>query len=214
MKQGKPYDAIIVLGGGRTNQGELTELSKQRLDKGVELFKRGRGKLIFAIGSHYGSYGPKGSIHFKPAGAKLRRDYLIERNIPLKSIIMVKGGGDTVCEAFASRKKTRELGLKKILLVTSDKHMRRALFIFRRIFGKNFQIGGSSIDSGDLLNEDEERESLEAIRRYFANLPEEIPESNLETWYENNADLYCQYKKIHDRYHPPGKESQAYMGTR
>jgi vancomycin permeability regulator SanA len=44
------YDAIIVLGGGRTNKGDLTTLSKQRLDAGCELYLAGKAKFIVALG--------------------------------------------------------------------------------------------------------------------------------------------------------------------
>ena len=93
------YDAIIVLGGGRNENG-LTELSKQRLDAGAKVFQESKA--------------------------------------------------DTICEAFAVAQWCLENEASKVDLVTSDKHMERAHFIFnevfRRIFkGKKFEIGKEEV---------------------------------------------------------------------
>jgi len=44
------FDAIIILGGGRTNNGDLTSLSIQRLDEGRRLHKAGLSPKIFTLG--------------------------------------------------------------------------------------------------------------------------------------------------------------------
>jgi uncharacterized SAM-binding protein YcdF (DUF218 family) len=214
MNNLRKYDVIIILGGGRDNQGNLTQLSIQRLDKGYELYQRGEARKIFALGEYLSTYNPN-AIHFKKTGAKLKRTYLVEKRVPPEDIILVEEARDTIGEALASRKRTRELGFKKILLVTSDKHMERALWTFRRTFGKGFTIEGRSVASGDFLNEDEERKYLGAVKDFFRKLPEDIPNPNLETWYEDHKELYNRYEEIRDRYHPPSSpKSQAYMGVR
>lgn len=88
------------------------------------------------------------------------------------------------------------------------------MFIFRRIFGQDIEIEGSSTPCGDLLDENEENEYLGAVRQFFVRFPETIPTPNLDTWFINHRHLYDEYKRIHDIYHPVGKESQAYMGVR
>lgn len=207
------YDAIVVLGGGRTNQGELTPLSKQRLDKGIELYKEGSSDTVVVLGGPYSTYSPN-AIRFKDTGARIRGQYLINNGVDPNDIMYVENGRDTILEAFASRQKLRDLGIKKIGLVTSDKHLDRSLFIFGRVFGPENQIEGISVPCGDILNVEEEAAYLEAAKRFFANFPDTIPDPNFETWFSNHAELYGEYKMIHDRFHPPGQESQAYMGVR
>jgi len=209
----KQYDAIVILGGGRDNTGELTPLSTQRLDAGYDLYKKGLAPRIFALGGHKTTYSPY-AIAFDKTGAELRRDYLVRLGAPVDAVVMVKDGKDTIGEAFASRKAAGELDLHSLLVVTSDKHIERSLFVFKRIFGRGYKIEGSEVPSGDLLNDAEEKEYLAVLRHFFETLPEDIPDPDPEKWHEEHAELYRQYKEIHDRYHPPGKESQAYMGVK
>lgn len=214
MAREKRYDAIIVLGGGRDNRGNLTPLSIQRLDKGVELYRRGKAEKIFALGDHFSVPNSK-AIRFEKSGAQLRGDYLIMREVSPGDIIFVHEGRDTIEEAFVSKRKARELGLRKILLVTSDKHLGRALWIFRRIFGEGFEIEGRSVPCGDLLNEDEEKERLQAIKKFFKKFPQDVPEPDPKTFYNDFKELFGEYDEIHKKYFPPGgPECQAYMGAR
>jgi SanA protein len=210
----KKYDAIIVLGGGRDNQGDLTTLSIQRLDKGVDLYRRGVARKIFALGGHFSTTDPK-AIYFEESGAQLRAAYLMRGGVRSEGVVSIHEGRDTVEEAFVSRKKTKELGLRRILLVTSDKHLERALWIFRRIFGDGFEIDGESVPCGNLLNEDEEKERLEAVKEFFKKFPEDIPEPEPQNFYNEFQELFEKYDQIHKKYFPSsGHECQAYMGVR
>jgi len=158
------------------------------------------------------------SKYYELTGAEMRRDYLLGKgNIESKDIVLVADGRDTIYEAFASRKIARELGIKNILLVTSEKHMKRALFLFQRIFGKEFQVHGgadSEVKTGDILNDTEEEAYFKLWKEVFDKLPEEIPDpESWESWYRQNIQNYRRHKQIHDEFHPPGgPESQAYTG--
>lgn len=209
------FDAIIILGGGRTNDGNLTTLSRQRLDEGLKLYKEGVALKIFALGGYYSTYNPN-SIAFDISGAKIRSDYLIARGANPNDVVLVEDGRDTIYEAFASREKAKELGLKRLLVVTSDKHLERAIYIYKRIFGKSFEIEGQGIPCGDLLNETEEKEYLHLVQIFFASFPEEIPMPvSWEDWYAAHKKLYDSYKEIHTKYIGGGKETnQAYMGIK
>ena len=207
------HEIGIVLGGGRTNSGVLTELSKQRLKKACELYEHGVIVKVAALGGHYSTYSPN-AIFFERSGADIRKDYLHSHGVPFENIILVPNGRDTILEAFACREVIRKSEVKRILIVTSDKHMKRALFIFRRIFGENFTIKGEEVSCGDILDENEEKEYLNLVREFLDNFSEEIPDPDLKIWIKNQKDYYHRHKKIHDKYHSKGKESQAYMGVR
>lgn len=209
------FDAIIVLGGGRINEGDLTELSIQRLDTGIELYNNKTAKIIFALGGFYSTYSSN-AIKFNISGANLRKKYMADRGIKPKNIVLVENGRDTIGEAFASREKAVELKFKNILVVTSDKHLPRAIFIFKRIFGDNFNIEGYPVSCGNLLNENEEKEYLELLKKFFAKFPKDIPApKSWEDWYLSNKNLYDNYKQIHQKYVSGRVETnQAYMGVR
>lgn len=101
------YDAIIVLGGGRFNSGDLTPLSIQRLNKGIELYYGDVAPLICALGGHKSTY-RVGAIDFNITGAELRKQYFVSHGIPESNVIKIEEGRDTIGEAFASRMLLRE----------------------------------------------------------------------------------------------------------
>jgi len=215
----KTYDAMVVLGGGRKQDGSLTELSEQRLDKAIELFKKGLAPKIIVPGGINTTY--LGESNFSQTGAEVRRQYLLrkfkELDIAINEahIIKVEEGGDTIPEAFAIRRRAKELNLKTFLLVTSDRHMKRALWIFRRIFGPMFLIEGATVPCGGLISEDIEREKLGVAKEFFRRMPKEIPDPNLKSWFTEHEKLYDKYREIIAKYPPKnGREWQAYMGVK
>lgn len=206
------HSVIIVLGGGRKNDGSLTELSIQRLERGCELYKKGVSQKVFALGGHYSTYSPN-SIYFPETGAELRKEYFCRHGVPEEDVILVPDGRDTMLEAFASRRVLRELGVGNIILVTSDKHMERAKYIFQRILGDGIYIRESKVPCGNILNKEEEREYLALVREFLERFPREIPDPNMESWIIDHPEYYLRQAEIHEKYHPEGKESQAYMGV-
>lgn len=77
MSNKEKYDAIIVLGGGGFNSGNLTPLSIQRLEKAYELYSKGKSRKIFVLGGHYSTYSPK-AIYFQMTGAEIRKQFLLK----------------------------------------------------------------------------------------------------------------------------------------
>ncbi len=211
----KQYDAIIVLGGGRDTEGNLTNLSKRRLDAGCAAYHEGLSRKIFALGGLMSTYNPN-AIQFAKTGADLRSEYMIEKSVAPEDIIKVVGGRDTIGESFVSRDAAEKLGLKKLLLVTSDKHMERALYIFKRIFGPDYEIDGKEVPCGDMLNAKEEKEYLEVTRKLLESLPQEIPTpESWDAWKEKHKYLYEVFKEIHEKYMKGEVETnEAYMGVR
>jgi uncharacterized SAM-binding protein YcdF (DUF218 family) len=212
------YDAAVILGGGRYDENTLTPLSIKRLDKGLELYQKGLFPKILLPGGKYSTYSPN-AIEFDKTTAQLRKEYLLSLgNIKEEDILLVEDGRDTIYEALAVRKKSNELDYKTLLLITSEKHMPRALYIFRRIFGDDIQIddgdGLGQVNTGDILLDAEEKEYLSAVKDLFSNKPNDIPDpKSWDEWYLQNKSLYDEFKIIHDKFHPPGKESQAYAGV-
>ena len=214
----KQFDAGIILGGGRYDENTLTLLSTMRLDKGWDLYQRKIFTKIILPGANYSTYLPK-SIEFKKTTAKLRKEYLVSKGkITDKDIVLAEQGRDTITEAFAVREKAKEAKLKNMLLITSERHMPRALFIFKRVFGNDLRVQSdesSEVETGDILLEEEEKEYLSLVKDLFGKMPKIVPTPiSWESWYSEHLDFYMGYMKIHDKYNPPGKESQAYTGVK
>lgn len=206
------YDAIVFDGGGRNKDGSLTTLSLQRLNKVVELYKSGLAKKIISSGGLWGSYGPT-TFRNKDTGAIFRKKWFMDQGVKASDIIPCPEGGDTVCGAIANYKVAYKHHFSKIILVTSDIHMPRCLWIFKKVFGKNFTILPAPAPCGDLLIENEEKEYFKVIKKFFPSLKTDFLKANLNTWHDTHKDYFSAIRKIHDKYHPPGHESQAYIGT-
>lgn len=210
----KNFDAIIPLGGGRNRDGNLTPMSCERLDKAVDLYLAGEAALIFALGGLKSTYRPN-AIEFGETGGHVRRRYLLEKGIPEQAILaLTTGCQDTIGEVLAVREHVEQTDLKKFLVVTSELHLPRSLFIFRRIMGIDFEIQGESVPSTGVLVAKEEGEYLNLVRSYFAKLPKRIQERNFDEWYKAHPDYYVQHLAIHDKYHSNGRDSQAYLAVK
>lgn len=201
----------IILGGGITPDGQLTRLSKQRLDKGIELFQKGLTSKLVALGELRSTYF-ENAIQFDISGAERRAKYLMEHGIPESAIQKIEKGRDTIGEGLASRDFYRTQPEKNFLLVTSEKHMPRALWIFRCLFGGGYEIEPVGVDCGGILLSEEEKEYFDVTQDYFSKInPDNFACDN---WHEMNKQLYTIFKIIHDKYHPFGKESEAYYAVR
>ncbi len=129
----------ILLGGGINKRGKLPHDPKTRVEKAYHLLKEGYiDSLVLSGKCSYGN--PKLSE------AELYFNYLTERGIPKEKLIIEKESRDTIGNAVYSKKifLKKKLPQKKIVLITSDYHIKRALMIFTHIFGNEFSFVGIS----------------------------------------------------------------------
>lgn len=215
------YDAIVVLGGGRISEKNLTDLSRRRLDKGARLILSGIATKIFVLGEYKSTFDTlnQKAILFRKTGARLRKEYLMRRGVKPESIVEIPLGEDTIAEAFASALVSKDLGFKNILLVTSDKHLPRAREIFQETFrrvlkGSKFKIWTSGTPSGDLLDEMQERQALLLTREFFRTLSINavVVLEDLIDWYKCHKKFYEQLGIIQRPSNT--KFSQAYSGLK
>lgn len=123
-------DVIIVLGCGfKSNKKDIGKESKSRVKKGVRLYKKGLAKKILMSG---------GEIK-KPLSYYMKK-YAIKLGVPSKNIYEENKSKNTIRNAIFSKQIVTKNKWKKIILVTSDYHMTRSLFIFKHVFGPGFDI--------------------------------------------------------------------------
>ncbi|HLC47302.1 MAG TPA: YdcF family protein [Candidatus Nanoarchaeia archaeon] len=132
-------DIGILLGGGISGKRRLPHDPKTRVEKAYHLLKE--GYIQFLILSGRCSYGNP-----ELSEAKIYFDYLIEKGIPKERLILEEDSRDTVGNAVFSKKifLKNKLPQKKIVLITSDYHMKRALMIFTHVFGNGYSFIGIS----------------------------------------------------------------------
>lgn len=202
-------DTILILGGGVFPDGTLTNLSRQRLDAAISLFKQGAAPTLTVLGSQKSTYLPD-AITFAQTGASLRAAYLVSKGITADRILKIEDGKDTIGEAIACKMAFPAHNTKTFILVTSVLHIPRSEWLFQTILGDGYRIIPHGVPCGGLLLADEERDYLLTTQAYFRKHPENL--KHLSNWHADNPALYQSFKDIHDSYHPPGKESEAYIG--
>lgn len=126
QKQPVKSDAIVVVSGGQTTS---------RAEKGVELYKQGYAPKIIFSGA---------ALDDGPSNAYAMRDQALAAGVPALDISIDEKSQNTYENAENSKRIIDELSAKKIILVTSPYHQRRANQTFEAVLGKNYEIIGIS----------------------------------------------------------------------
>ncbi len=134
-----PYDVGILLGGIGYYDASAKKIvprsAADRLIQTVKLYKLGIIKKVFITSGAPGVF----IKDLKPE-AEFLRDYLIDVGVPAKDIIIENKSRNTHENAIYSYKIFKEKGWlnKRILLITSGFHMRRAVACFHKAGFKHF----------------------------------------------------------------------------
>ena len=130
---------ILVLGGGITKQGILPAHVKARLKLAVEILKKHPRAKILLSGKYSFLY-PKKSLPLKTE-ARAMKDYLVKLGVPGKNIYLEEKSKDTISNAYFAKKlyflPQRE---KKAVIITSEFHLPRTRYIFKKVFGRRYSF--------------------------------------------------------------------------
>ena len=149
VDKNKNYDAIIVLGASIWN-GEPSPLLKERLDKGIELYKKGYSKKILMSGDH--------SIDNHDE-VNTMKEYAINKGVPSEDIFMDHAGFSTYESIYRAKVIFR---VKKAIIVTQKYHLYRAIYISNALDLK--VVGVDSRKNKKTTSKSLNRE----LREYFA----------------------------------------------
>ena len=114
-------DAIIVLGARIMPDGELSTTVLHRVQTALKVFSDGYAPLIIACGAQ-GADEPE-----TEAGAMAR--WLIESGVPESDVVVEDKSTDTVENLRNARAEMAARGLQTAIVVTSDYHLTRALWL-------------------------------------------------------------------------------------
>jgi uncharacterized SAM-binding protein YcdF (DUF218 family) len=120
----RPADAIVVLGGG---EGE-------RIAEAVRLYERGLAPRIIILGPA----SPVLPLSFRedaPTMPQAKKIVALRKGVPEDAVEVVEGPTSTYEEALAVARILQERGYRRILVVTSPFHSRRARQTFRKVVG-------------------------------------------------------------------------------
>lgn len=149
-------DALIVLTGDN--------FYADRATRAAELFREGKAPLVVASGKR---------LRPNAGTAELTEHDLVERGVPKDKILRFPHDADSTreeAEALARLAETKKW--RRVIVVTSNYHTRRARYIFRRVFPQGIEIRVASARDGDFDAERwwEKRISTKELMREFAGM--------------------------------------------
>lgn len=129
----KPYDAILIPGGGIRDNGDLPVYVKNRLDRAMEVHTNELLITLSAGTTHKPPFLDKqGFPLFESVAAAA---YLKAHTIAPDHILTETCSYDTIGNAFFARVIHTDIrGLRKLLIITSEFHRNRTEIIFNWIF--------------------------------------------------------------------------------
>ncbi len=127
-------DCILVLGSGVTPQGSLTLIGKSRVEKGVELYKRGFAqRMLFC-----GAYSYKLTRIPDKTEAEAMRDYAMTLGMPREHCFLEEKSKDTIGNAYFAKQFLERQNWRSFFVVTSNYHLPKTEYAFKKVFGKEF----------------------------------------------------------------------------
>ena len=117
----KKYDAIIVLGAGLRIDGTPSNMLEDRLKGAIELYKKGIAPKIIVSGDRSGDDYDEVSAMKK---------FCMDNGVPESDIVRDDLGYST----YETMDNTvREMGYKKVIIVTQKYHLYRSVYIARKM---------------------------------------------------------------------------------
>lgn len=139
-----PADAIVVLGGGVESDGSLPRVAATRVERAVELWRRGVAPRLILSG-RCGLAAPEPAVTEAAAMAALAR----RLDVPDDALLLEEEARDTLGNAYFVKEEFLEPnGWRTIRVVTSDFHLSRAAWVFRKILGAGYDYSFVSAASG------------------------------------------------------------------
>lgn len=126
QNEAQKSDAIVVVSGGQTTS---------RAQKGIELFKQGYAPVVIFSGA---------ALDDGPSNAFAMREQALAAGIPSDRIYIDEISQNTYENAIHTKEIINTIGAKKIILVTSPYHQRRANQTFRAVLGQSYEVLGVS----------------------------------------------------------------------
>ncbi len=128
------YDLIIVLGSPATENCTPSTILKDRIDKGIALYKQGLASKILFSGSN---------VHNRCTEADVMAVYAEQQGVLEADIIKEARAENTYQNAFYSVDYMHKNHLKTAAIVTSQPHVKRACIVFSK-FDVSFAMYGAN----------------------------------------------------------------------
>jgi uncharacterized SAM-binding protein YcdF (DUF218 family) len=125
MPRSRPTaDAVVVLGAKVAASGLAGAAIHRRVAHAVRVLERRRIDVLLLSG---GNAGPG------PSEAEVMRRLVLEHGGPVKTIVTEDRSRNTFENAVYTGRVMKDHGWRRVVIVTDAWHMRRALYVFRRL---------------------------------------------------------------------------------
>lgn len=136
----KTYDVILTLGNGLTEDWKLPGIVSSRLKKITDLYFQKVSNKIIVCGRWSINWDIKGIMPSTTEAEEMKK-VLSRFGVSDKDIIKEEYSRDTIGNAYFSKVNiVKPNNFKTILIVCSDFHLKRAQFLFKKIFNDKYQI--------------------------------------------------------------------------
>lgn len=137
-------DALVVLGRGVRRDGSLGLIARGRVDRAIELFAMGvASRLIFC-----GHSGLLSDTPLVTTEAEAMATYARGRGLPGAAVFIEDESRDTIGNAWFLRRRWLDPNAwRSIRVVTSDFHIPRAAWLFRKVLGRDYDVAFSAASS-------------------------------------------------------------------
>jgi hypothetical protein len=144
------HDAIVVLGGTVLEDGTLAPWVAARVERAVEAYNRGVASRVIFTG-RTNLYGPQVPTVTEAAAMS---EHARRLGLPADAALLEEHARDTLGNAYFVRRDLLEPnGWHSIRVVTSDFHLSRAAWVFRKVLGPRYDFSFTSAPSGFSIDE-------------------------------------------------------------
>lgn len=131
--------AILVLGAYVFPDGTASQMLEERLKVGYELYKKGKAGKIIVSGDHSRkSYDE----------VNVMKKFFLDKNVPAEDVFMDHAGFTTYDSMYRARDIFK---VNKMIVVTQEFHLPRAVFIAREMGIEAYGVGASTGNYGNLV---------------------------------------------------------------
>lgn len=137
-------DAIVVLGGGVHPDGTLPTVARRRVERAVELFEGGIAPRLILTGRCGLT-----ATDVPVTEAAAMAEHAAAFGVPRSALLLEEDAKDTLGNAYFTWARFLEPhGWTSIRVVTSDFHLSRAAWVFRKILGSGYDFSLVAAPSG------------------------------------------------------------------
>lgn len=127
----RDFDCILVLGAGVKANGDPSDMLRDRLEVGIELYELGASDRMLMSGDHM-------QHDYDEVGVMKR--YAVDAGVPSERVFLDHAGLSTYDSLYRA---ARLYGAKKVLIVTQEYHLYRALYIAKSLGMEAYGVSAS-----------------------------------------------------------------------